>query len=294
MGHLSPDGSDGSKPASNTAITRSPAKARCLLAAYSEPVFMSCHCSCCSVVDHNSFGCGIVLVLRDKASIEGPNRIRMAMELTIIRGRRKFDLKKEMTTALSTMMAAMTPLPSMNDEWSFLSKKNMVAKRRTEIERPRLRALRWGLRAAKPIADADGRTQSRVARRELNWCTVSIVARGEMPIAVKVATMERSGQNMRPMRKMKSIRLVANKMTSTSTQRAANLRRASTCQDYRSAQQVNGFRPVWVSPDKRVSLDQSINFRLIRNPKTGFGKIGDRKIWDRRNCPFFLLSELIS
>ena len=150
------------------------------------------------------------------------------MELTIVRERKKFNLKIERTTALSTMMVAMTLIPSMNAEWSCLpTKKQMVAKRRMEIERPRLRALRWGLPTAKPIADADGTTHNRIARRKSNRCAVSIVARGVMPIAVKVATRDRSGQSMRPIRRMKSIRLVADKVTSTRTQRAAILRRAS-------------------------------------------------------------------
>src|SRR5277367_3464238 len=216
-------------------MTRSPAKTTCLVAEYSEPVFMDCHCSCCSVVDHSSFGCGIVLVLRDKATIDGAKRSRMAMELTIVRERREFDLKNEKTIALSTMMVAVTATHSMDAERScHPQKEQMVAKRRTEIDRPRLRARRWCLRAARPIADADGTTHNRIARRKSNRCAVSIVARGVMPIVVKVATRDRSGQSMRPMRRMKSIRLVADKVTSTRTQRAANLRRASIWHDYRA------------------------------------------------------------
>ena len=216
---------------------------------------MDCHCSCCSVVDHSSLACGTVLVLPDKAAIEGPKRSRMAMELTIVRKRRKFDLGNEKTTALSTMMVATMLTHSINTEWSCSpQKKQMVAKRRTETERPRLRALRWGLRAAKPMADADGTTQSRIARRKSNRCEVSIVARGGMPIAVKAATRDRSGQSIRPMRRMKSIRLVADKVTSTRSQRAATLIRASIRDDYRAAAAAQrSLSLVWISHHKRRS-----------------------------------------
>ena len=104
------------------------------------------------------------------------------MELTIVRERWEFDLKNEKTIALSTMMAAVTATHSMDDELSCRpKKKQMVAKRSTEIDGATLRVRRWDLRAAKPMADADGRTQNRIATRKSNWCAVSIVARGLTP-----------------------------------------------------------------------------------------------------------------
>ena len=195
---------------------------------------MDCHCSCCSVVDQSSLACGIALVLRDNASIDGLKRRRMAMELTSVRERRNLIFKKEKTIALIARIVAVAATHSMDAERSChpKKKKKMVAKRRTETDRPRLRARRWGLRAAKAMADADGITHNRIAASKSNWCAASIVARGSRPIAVKAATRGRSGQDIRPMRRMKSSRVVPENVTSTRTQRAANLRWVSIDANY--------------------------------------------------------------
>src|ERR1700733_10967076 len=97
-------------------MTRSPAKATCLVAAYSEPVFMDCHCSCWSVLDHSCFGCGAAPVLREKATSEGAKRSTTAMKFAEVWERGKFDLKKEKMSAPSTSTPAMTAMGSIKAE----------------------------------------------------------------------------------------------------------------------------------------------------------------------------------